>query len=538
MQLEMLQSILLAMTRERSTQRVFETIVEGMSADGGYALVRLWVRGPGDRCEGCAMRRECPDRRECLHLVASRGQSLTDPGADWSNTEGRFARFPLGQRKIGHIGATGEALLLEDVGADSRWIVNPQWARDERIRSFAGQPLVFRGEVLGVLGIFCREGIHGEAFQWLRYFADQAAVALANARAFEEVERLRLELEEENALLREEFLGDGAAHDLEMVGQSEALRRVLGQVDLVAPTGAAILIEGESGSGKELVARAIHRRSKRADKPLVKVNCAAIPRELFESEFFGHVKGAFTGAVRDRVGRFQLADRGTLFLDEVGEIPLELQSKLLRVLQEGEFERIGETTTRRVDVRIVAATNRDLKREAEAGRFREDLFYRLSVFPVSLPPLRERRDDIPVLLSHFIGQAAQRLGVPAPSVSRTELARLQGYDWPGNVRELAHVVERAVILARGGRADFSFVTAAPGASAPAAEAPKPTVRRDRDLRQEMIANIEKALAETGGRIYGPGGAAELLGVPPTTLSSRIRRWGIGWARKTVEKTSG
>jgi transcriptional regulator with GAF, ATPase, and Fis domain len=223
-----------------------------------------------------------------------------------------------------------------------------------------------------------------------------------------------------------------------------------------------------------------------------------------------------------------LADRGTLFLDEVGEIPLELQSKLLRVLQEGEFERIGETSTRKVNVRLIAATNRDLKREAQAGRFREDLFYRLSVFPITVPPLRERPDDIPALVAHFIHLAAQRLGVPAPKVTRSELDRLGAYAWPGNVRELAHVVERAVILARGGRADFSFVTAAPTAmQQPRSAVTIPAnIRADRDIRTEQIANITRALGESGGRVYGPGGAAELLGIAPTTLTSRIRRWKI------------
>ncbi len=526
MNLETLQPIMLAMTQERSSARVMQCIVEGMTESIGFALTRIWVRRPGDRCASCRFAEDCIDRSLCLHLVASAGNSAATAGERWTRTEGAFSRFPLGHRKIGHIGATGEPLLIEDLATDAKWLVDREWARREGIRSFAGQPLIFRGEVLGVLGIFCRRGVTPEGFHWLRVFADQAAIALANARAFEEIERLTRELRDENALLREEVLGVG--EDRELVGSSVEVRRLLEQVELVAPTDAAILIQGESGTGKELVACALHRRSRRAEKPLVKVNCAAIPRELFESEFFGHVKGAFTGAVRDRVGRFQLADRGTLLLDEVGEIPLELQGKLLRVLQEGEFERIGEAVTRKVNVRLIAATNRDLKKDVEAGRFREDLYYRLSVFPIRVPPLRERAGDIPALVARFVEKASQRLGVPVPKVSRAELERLEGYPWPGNVRELVHVVERAVILARAGRADFSFVTGVSPAGPPSAmrTSDAPSVRSDGELRREQIANIERALREAGGRIYGPGGAAELLGIPPTTLSSRIRRWKI------------
>ncbi|MCB2156633.1 sigma 54-interacting transcriptional regulator [bacterium] len=516
---------MVAVTGERSPERVLQSIVSGLTSPVGFALTRVWVLGPGDLCETCRLARACSDKSQCLHLAASAGRSGNDPSITWDKIDGDFARFPLNYRKIGHIGATGEALLIENVADDTQWMIDQDWAANEGIRSFAGQPLVFRGDVLGVLGIFCREHITTEEFRWLRIFADQAAVALANARAFAEIERLKAELEDENALLREEVTGFDAHQEL--LGQSPAMRHLLEQVELVAPTDAAILILGESGSGKELAARAVHRRSRRADRPLVRVNCAAIPRELFESEFFGHVKGAFTGAVRDRVGRFQLADRGTLFLDEIGEIPLDLQSKLLRVLQEGEFERIGEATTRKVSVRIIAATNRDLKAEVLKGRFREDLYYRLSVFPVSVPPLRERREDIPMLLAHFVREATHRLGVKAPSVSAREVSRLQHYNWPGNVRELGHVVERAVIMARGGKADFSFVTSStPGLSKEENSKSSPDVLRDKELRAEQIANIRRALDETGGRIYGAGGAAELLGIPPSTLTSRIRRWKI------------
>jgi transcriptional regulator with GAF, ATPase, and Fis domain len=243
---------------------------------------------------------------------------------------------------------------------------------------------------------------------WLRMIADHAAAAIATARAFEQIETLQKGLELENEYLREEVTRAGAFGEL--IGQSPALEAVARQIDLVAPTDSGVLILGESGTGKELVAREIHRRSHRAGKPLIKVNCAAVPRELYESEFFGHARGAFTGALRDRAGRFELADNGTLLLDEVGEIPLELQAKLLRVLQEGELERVGEEHTRRVNVRLVTATNRDLRAEAEAGRCRQNLYYRLSVFPVELPPLRKRKEDIPLLAEHFLRLSARKLG--------------------------------------------------------------------------------------------------------------------------------
>ena len=293
---------------------------------------------------------------------------------------------------MGQIAATGIPLFVANTAEQSEWIARPEWATREQIRSFAGQPLVFGSETLGVIAVFSRVELSEIDIRWLRLFADQAAITIVNARAFEEIELLKRRLELENEYLREEISQSQAFGDI--VGSSPALKKVLEQIDLVAGTNANVLILGESGTGKELVARAIHQRSQRRDRPLVKVNCASIPKELFESEFFGHAKGAFTGALRDRIGRFQLADGGTIFLDEVGEIPLDLQSKLLRVLQEREFERVGEETSRRVDVRIIAATNRDLEAESRAGRFREDLYYRLGVFPIQVPPLRDRAADI------------------------------------------------------------------------------------------------------------------------------------------------
>jgi formate hydrogenlyase transcriptional activator len=341
-------------------------------------------------------------------------------------------------------------------------------------------------------------------------------------------DRLRERLESENAYLQEEVRA--ASGNGTILGKSAGVHRVLEQIEMVAPTDAAVLIVGETGVGKELVARAIHERSLRRDRPLVKINCTAIPRELFESEFFGHIKGAFSGALRDRIGRFQLADGGTLFLDEIGELPLAMQPKLLRVLQEGEFEPVGIDTTRRVDVRIIAATNRDLKSLVRAGRFREDLYYRLSVFPIEVPPLRERKDDIPLLAKHFLEAACKRFNRCGLQLAASQVKQLQNYDWAGNVRELQNVIERAVITSGLGSLRLDIPAAETRSPAPATARSKSReeseVVPDQEMSRRMRDNIAAALKRSSGRIYGPGGAAELLGIRPTTLSTRIKKLGL------------
>ncbi|PTL81660.1 sigma 54-interacting transcriptional regulator [Vitiosangium sp. GDMCC 1.1324] len=526
---EALQSIALAVAQVRALDEVLDAVVRGLAAQPEWALARLWLIRPGDLCASCPMRAECPDTSRCLHLVASAG-TPRHGRKPWTRLDGRFRRFPLGVRKVGRIATTGQGMLLQRVGGDSEWLVDRAWAEREGIRAFAGQPLVFRGEVLGVLAVFSRRELGTREFSWLRTFADHAAVAIANARAFEELARLRERLEQERDYLREE-VRDALSFG-EIIGRSAPLQRVFQQLEPVAATNASVLILGESGVGKELVARALHERGPRRGRPLIRVNCASIPRELFESEFFGHVKGAFTGALKDRAGRFQLADGGTLFLDEVGEIPLELQGKLLRVLQEGTFERVGEDETRRVDVRVIAATNRDLEREVHEGRFRRDLYYRLSVFPIEVPPLRERTEDIPLLAAHFVRMASARLGRPAPALGAAQLEALQRYDWPGNVRELENVIERAVILSRGAetlRLDLALPEQARRSHASSTRTerqPTPTVVTDTELRRRERENLQAALEAAGGRVYGPGGAASLLGLPPTTLASRMKALGI------------
>ena len=355
------------------------------------------------------------------------------------------------------------------------------------------------------------------------------------SEALTEVEQLKQKLEHENTWLRSELQAHQPYGDI--IGQSPPVKQLVTQIELVAPTDASVLALGESGTGKELVAREIHRHSSRASKPIIKVNCGAIPKTLYESELFGHIKGAFTGAVRDRQGRFEAADGGTLFLDEVGEIPLELQSKLLRVLQEGTFSRVGEQRMRQVNVRIIAATNRDLKKAAQEGTFREDLYYRLNVFPIRVPPLRERRSDVPLLAAYFIEQASLRMGLTnPPNLPEEELERLKRYNWPGNIRELQNVVERAVIMSRahGGRLSFASLGGDDQISSPIESAfangdtphSAPTILTEDQITELQRSNTLRALEAARWRIRGDGGAAERLGLKPTTLASRVKRWGL------------
>jgi PAS domain S-box-containing protein len=341
-------------------------------------------------------------------------------------------------------------------------------------------------------------------------------------QALEQVKQLTQKLELENAYLQQEISEGFNSHFI--VGQSPVVRQLNYQIELVAPTLATVLITGESGTGKELIARAIHRASSRQQRPLIRVNCAAIPQELFESEFFGHVRGAFSGAVTARLGRFEVADGGTLFLDEIGELPLNLQGKLLRVLQDGEFERVGESSTRRVDVRVIAATNRDLKSLVERGLFREDLYFRLNVFPIRSAPLRERLDDIPLLVAHFLRATCQRFHKPELKVSMAHIQRLQEYSWPGNIRELENRIERQVILSQGDKLVLEDLPKCqlPSQSLPSAHA----ALTEQDCRHLHYQATVDALRKTAGKIYGPQGAAQVLGIKPTTLASRIKKWGI------------
>jgi PAS domain S-box-containing protein len=382
---------------------------------------------------------------------------------------------------------------------------------------YTSTPVRDRGMLVGAVMVFRDITQRREADEKLR-------------AALEEVGQLRHRLELENAYLQEEIRVEGNRHGI--VGRSAAIEHVRRQIELVAPTNATVLISGESGTGKELIARAIHEASARSKRPLIRVNCAAIPHELFESEFFGHAKGTLAGAARDRTGRFELADGGTLFLDEVGEIPVELQGKLLRMIEEGMFERVGEARTRKADVRVIAATNRDLKADVRDGRFREDLYFRLNVFPIESVPLRERRDDVPLLAAHFLRAAERKMALDELRISIADVRRLTRYDWPGNVRELQNAIERAAILARGGQARIDLPDQASARpTRPRRAGGEPTaVLTEEDRRERDRANIVAALNACGGKIFGRGGAAELLDVKPTTLASRVKALGIRVSR--------
>jgi formate hydrogenlyase transcriptional activator len=372
---------------------------------------------------------------------------------------------------------------------------------------------------------------------WVQWWSRPAAGGDYTRTMFVDItERVLMEqeqtrLQDQNAYLWEEIRS--GYNFGEIIGESPGLLKVKQQIQLVAATDAAVLITGESGTGKELVARAVHDHGARKNRALIKLNCSAVPEGLFESEFFGHVRGAFTGALKDKPGRFELADGGTLFLDEIGDVPLAMQAKLLRVLQEKELERVGDTRTRKVNVRIIAATNRDLKREVDAGRFREDLFYRLSVFPIEVPPLRERREDIPPLAEHFLAQIARRMKRPAMRITQAGLSELTAHDWPGNVRELQNTLERAVILSREGplRFDLAGSDAFGTTFAHPRTATRPTLLTRDELKRQERDGIAAALKQTGGKIFGTGGAAELLGMKPTTLASRVTALKLN--RKTV-----
>lgn len=352
------------------------------------------------------------------------------------------------------------------------------------------------------------------------------------AAAFEEIKNLKEQLEQERDYLRDEI--NVTSNFGEIIGESQALKRTLAQIEAVAPTPANVLVLGESGVGKEMIARAIHQKSDRVDCPLVKVNCASIPKDLFESEFFGHVKGAFTGAHRDRVGRLQLAAGGTLFLDEIGEIPLSQQGKLLRALQEHEFERVGDEATIKVDVRVVAATNRNLTEEVKAGRFREDLFYRLSVFPIEVPALRERVDDIGPLSVHFLELICRELGRDPLRLTQQNLSKLRTHLWPGNIRELKNVIERAVISTTGTRLrlDLALPDSTPTEQKDQTAMPSNETQfmTDLEFRQMEKSNIVAALHYAKGRVWGENGAAQLLGIKPSTLTYRMKRFGIQQAQ--------
>src|SRR3984957_6801262 len=424
-------------------------------------------------------------------------------------------------------------------------------AREEFAAEFEGAiglnslcvfPLIMRERVLGVFGVgSSRENAFTEDdLTFLGQVANQIAIAVENALAYGQISELKDKLTQENVYLESEIRSE--LHFEDIVGNSELLRRVLREVETVAPADSTVLIYGETGTGKELIARAVHNLSSRKSNPFVKLNCAAIPKDLIESELFGHEKGAFTGAIIQRVGRFELANRGTIFLDEIGDIPLELQPKLLRVLQEREFERLGSTRTMRSDARLIAATNRDLDQLVAEGKFRSDLYYRLNVFPVRVPALRERPADIPLLVRHFVQQFSRRMTKAIEAIPAETMTALTRYPWPGNIRELQNVIERAVILTNGpvlsvhiddlrAPSPAAALLSTPNGNAASTQIPDASRQDLRSaLEESERQHILAALEKSNWVVAGPEGGAARLGLKRSTLESRIQKLGIRISR--------
>jgi formate hydrogenlyase transcriptional activator len=456
---------------------------------------------------------------------------------DFPGHQGLFKQeitIPCDVSPAGHAISTGQLLLARGAELDRYPSEIIRILRGEGIQTVCCVPLVTHSHTFGSLNLASRrlDAFPPQDVELLQQVAAQIAIAVENALAFKEIDALKNKLAEEKLYLEEEIRSEFNFE--EIVGESPALKRALAQVELAAPAGTTVLLLGETGTGKELFARAIHNLSPRRQRTFVKINCAAIPSGLLESELFGHERGAFTGAISQKIGRFELADRGTLFLDEVADLPLELQPKLLRVLQEQEFERLGGTRTQRVDVRVVAATNADLSKRVAERAFRSDLYYRLNVFPIQIPALRERREDIPLLVRYFVQKFSRRLNKAVEYIPADAMEALANYSWPGNVRELENLLERAVLLSPGKElrvplseiksisaaatdSSFSFTSLT---SSPSSTSPIST------LEEAERQHILRALKQTQWRIAGPKGAALLLGMKRTTLQARIRKLGI------------
>jgi transcriptional regulator with GAF, ATPase, and Fis domain len=503
-----LEHIALQMTSSLDLNEVLTTISQGLVDELGAAFARIWLLGNGDLCNECFKVSSCQNRETCLHLEASAGM--------YTDLNGEFRRVPLGVTPIGRIANDNKPIFSADLDDDNRF-PDQEWIKINEFCCYAGYPLIFRNELLGTAAIFGRRKMSHGDFEHIAGFANQASIAIKNAKLFGEVEKLKNQLQAECAYLQEEIKSEYNYEDI--IGQSAALKTVLSKVEQIAVTNTTVLILGETGTGKELVARAVHSQSSRRDRPLVKVSCATLPANLIESELFGHEKGAFTSAQARQMGRFELADGATIFLDEIGELPLELQSRLLRVLQDGEYERLGNPQTRKVDVRVIAATNRNLEAEVRKGDFRKDLWYRLSVFPITIQPLRERAEDIPLLVEFLVQKFSRKLGKQVRKIPYKILENLQEYPWPGNVREMENVIERAIINTRGSTLQLADKLDASKAK---------EMAKDQWVELEQVEReyIYRVLEETRWKIEGRDGAARILDLNPSTLRGRIRKLGI------------
>jgi formate hydrogenlyase transcriptional activator len=456
-----------------------------------------------------------------IMLADDEGKQLRVHALDYPESRGIFtegALVPIEGTMPGEAFKSGKPMIVNRLDPSE---IPPEMYRKasaEGLHSLCDVPLISKNRLLGVLAVARHEenAFDDEEVAFLVQVANQLAIAVENALAYRQIGELTEKLAQEKLYLEDEIRGE---MDFEgIVGQSSALRHVLNMVETVAPSDSTVLLLGETGTGKELIARAIHDRSKRKDRTFVKLNCAAIPTGLLESELFGHERGAFTGAIAQKIGRLELADQGSLFLDEVGDIPLEIQPKLLRALQEREFERLGSTHTKKVNIRLVAATNRDLERMVENREFRSDLYYRLNVFPIRIPPLRERPEDIPLLVRYFAQKYGRRMEKKIESVAPAAMKKLSGWHWPGNIRELENFIERSVILSHGSALQVPIGELGGGNGK---TIPVPS-SQETDEREEIV----RTLRATKGRVAGEDGAAARMGLKRTTLISRMKKLGI------------
>ncbi len=521
-QLNILREITGRLAAGQRLEEVLTTITSVLVERANIRGVGIWLTLSDRECDCCRDLPEAEQSERRLHRVA---RSTNPPLPAFENEhalpldEAFVERVKQDRSPIWHNTPLELARLVWEGTGGAADIASPEELaaslKEDGIRAGALFPLFVGDELTGFLTLLTNRPLVAEEIQYLEVFAIQAASIIRSARLYLEIEGLRDHLALENEYLAEAVREEAGFAGI--VGGSPALQDVLRLVRQVAPTDSTVLLCGETGTGKELVARAIHGASRRAGHPIIKVNCGALSPSLVDSELFGHERGAFTGATQRRIGRFELADRGTLFLDEVAEVPAETQVKLLRVLQEREFERVGGERTLRVDVRLIAATHRDLDVEVAAGRFRPDLYYRLNVFPVIIPPLRERPEDLGLLAQHFVAHFARRLGKPLSGISRGSFGRLHRYAWPGNIRELQNVIERACVLAKGSVVDVPE----PALGATRAAAWHPATLEDAER-----SHIVRTLEQTDWRVEGDGGAAQLLGIPPSTLRSRLQKLGI------------
>lgn len=503
-----LEYIALQMTSSLELKEVLKIITEGLVDTLGASLARLWLFKPGDICSRCFRIEDCLNRKRCLHLVASAGI--------FTRVNGQYSRVPMTDPVIGLVGHRQKPIAVNTLPLNSNF-GGKNCIQSSGFKSYAGYPLKFRNETLGVVAMFSQNAFSNEVIQHLEGFSNQAAIALKNASLFKQVTQLKNTLQAENHYLQTEV--ENRYHNDKILGKSVPFKQMMQKVEQVAPTDATVLVLGETGTGKELIARAIHNQSSRRKKNLVAVNCSTLSESLIENELFGHDKGAFTGATAQKIGRFELAHGGTLFLDEIGDLTPKFQVKLLRVLQEKTFERVGGTRSIKVDIRLIAATNQNLNAAVQKGTFREDLFYRLNVFPIQCAPLHRRSEDIPLLVEYFVEKYSRRHGRDIQHIPEEALSRLKDYSWPGNIRELENVIERGVILSQGTWLDLDHFRAegkkqqAPGNNATA-------------MSQVEQTHILQVLKSCNWIIEGPRGAACKLELKPGTLRSRMKKHNI------------